>query len=426
MLLLWLYEVFKNYGVAVIFFTIIVKVILLPFQMKSKRGQMQMQRIQPRVKELEKKHGANKQAYTAAVQALYKEEGVSMTGGCLWQLIPFPIMLALYQVIRYPLTIMMGVSETLIQEGGAIFNKLSEFIASGTYVPKLGPLYSQIDQAQFIGKHIGDFADIPGLHAVSFNFLGLDLGIQPTWKFLWSSKDFIATMDITWAAGFFLFLIPIISAAVTLAQTLISQKMNPPADLSQNQMAGTMKGMTYIMPIMIAVFGFGMPAAVSVYWIVSGLIGLIQDIILTKRYTKKLDAEDAVRNKARAERDAQLERKRLETERLKALDSTAKNPNTSKEKRKIEEKRERELRRAEWERKNGIAPEPEENPAREGQRKFARGRAYDPTRYPDTPEPEFDDEDEDAEDTADGADGFDVDNELDEMFGGGENDENDE
>jgi YidC/Oxa1 family membrane protein insertase len=118
-LLMWLYEFFGNYGLAVIVFALLVKLILLPFQMKSKRGMMQTSRLQPRLKELEKKHGANKTKYNEEVAKLYKEEKVSPMSGCIWSLIPFPILIALYQAIRYPLTIMMGVPSDLLSEGGA-------------------------------------------------------------------------------------------------------------------------------------------------------------------------------------------------------------------------------------------------------------------------------------------------------------------
>ena len=63
MLLMWLYEVTANHGVAVILFALIVKLILMPFQMKSKKSMMRTSLLQERMKEIEKKHGANKQKY---------------------------------------------------------------------------------------------------------------------------------------------------------------------------------------------------------------------------------------------------------------------------------------------------------------------------------------------------------------------------
>lgn len=97
MLLMWLYEFTSNYGIAVILFALIVKIILLPFQLKSKRSMMRTSLLQDKMKEIEKKHGANKQKYNEEVQKLYQEEGINPMSGCIWTLIPFPILIALYQ-----------------------------------------------------------------------------------------------------------------------------------------------------------------------------------------------------------------------------------------------------------------------------------------------------------------------------------------
>ena len=127
-LLMFLYELVNNYGLAVILFALVVKVVLLPFQMKSKRSMMRTSRLQPKLKELEKKHGANKQKYNEEVAKLYKEEGVNPMSGCLWSLIPFPIIIALFSAIRNPLTIMMGVPKALLDRRAAArsLNRLTE------------------------------------------------------------------------------------------------------------------------------------------------------------------------------------------------------------------------------------------------------------------------------------------------------------
>jgi YidC/Oxa1 family membrane protein insertase len=113
-LLLWLYDFLNNYGLAIILFALIVKVILLPFMTKSKRGSLRTQSIQPLVAELQKRHGANQQKFNEELQKLYREEKISPLGGCIWSLIPFPILIALYQAIRFPLTIMMRVDGDLV------------------------------------------------------------------------------------------------------------------------------------------------------------------------------------------------------------------------------------------------------------------------------------------------------------------------
>ena len=96
MLMMFLYEQVSNYGIAIILFALVIKIILLPFQMKSKRGMMQQARLQPQIAELQKKHGTNKAKINEETMKLYKEEGVNPASGCLWGFIPLPIMLALF------------------------------------------------------------------------------------------------------------------------------------------------------------------------------------------------------------------------------------------------------------------------------------------------------------------------------------------
>lgn len=372
-LLMWLYDIFGNYGIAVILFALIVKLILLPFMAKSKHSMMRTTRLQPMLKELEKKHGANKQKYNEEVQKLYKEEKINPMSGCIWTLIPFPFLIALYQAIRYPLTVMMGVSSALIAEGGAIFNKLTEL----GYASTTSAAYGQIGQAQFISNHFDSFASLSSsLRQISYNFIGLDLGQTPTYKFLWTTDWNNISV---WGPGLGLFLIPVIAGGLTYLSTYLSQKMNPPA-VAGGAGAGSMKSMTVMMPLITVWFAFLMPAALGIYWIASTGFGIIQDVWLTRRYKRITDAEDADRTERIRLREQEIEEKRLETERLREQNQTEQNRNTSKRKQTKLTRSEQEKKAAEWERKNKPGEEKSE-PSRVENRRYARGRAYDPDRY---------------------------------------------
>ena len=375
MLMLWLYEFVGNYGVAVILFALIVKLILLPFQMKSKKGMIQQTRLQGRIKEIEKRHGANKQKYNEEVQKLYREEGVNPMSGCIWSLIPFPILIALYQAIRYPLTIMMGVGKELLDEGGAIATKLTELGFESTS----NAAYVQIEQSQFITNNWSAFSGLSDkLRQIDYNFLGLDLGKTPQFKIFFSGADW---SDKATVAIALLAIIPVVAAVLTWLQTWISQKTMPKApDGEEDPTKKTMGMMNIFMPIMTLWFAFIMPAALGLYWIASSVFALIQEVILNKYYGKKLAIEDAERMAERAKREKELEEKRLETERLKAENATERNTNTSKKKQRISDREDRREKTAEWERKKGLKPE-DDSAGRVDDRKYARGRAYDPDRY---------------------------------------------
>jgi YidC/Oxa1 family membrane protein insertase len=367
-LMMFLYEFTTNYGLAVILFAFVVKAILLPFQMKSKRSMMRVSRLQPKLKELEKKHGANKQKLQEEQQKLYREEKVNPLSGCLWSLLPFPIIIALFQAISNPLTIMMNIPKTLLEKGGAIFDKLPETLQSAQG-------YLQIKQAQHIAQNFGDFQGIQGLKAIDYQFLGMDLGAQPKFDFLWNTTW---SDPGIWLPGLLLFLLPIVSGVLAYFSSKVSMQMNPQAGGQQQ----SNKMMLLMMPLISVFFAFSMPAAIGVYIIASTAFAMIQDIILTKRYTKIMDAEDAVKFEQQRIKEAELEAKRLETERRKLENKTDVNPNTSKKKQIKTERQEQLEKAAEWEKKNAKTPVEETvDPSREGTRRFARGRAYDPDRF---------------------------------------------
>lgn len=373
-LMLWLYEWTQNYGLAVILFALIVKLILVPFQMKAKRGTLQQTRLQGKMKEIEKRHGANKQKYNEEIQKLYREEGVNPMSGCLWSLIPFPILLALYQAIRFPITIMMGVGSDLMAEGGVIANKLAELGFSSS----VSSAYVQIEQSQFITRNWDAFASLSDkLRQIDYSFLGLDLGRTPSFKVFFNS-DWSNPETVSLAC---LAIIPVVAAVLTWLQTKLSQSTMPKnPDGTEDQTAKTMGAMNIFMPLMTLYFAFIMPAALGLYWIASSLFAGIQEIILNKYYGKKMAIEDAERIAARESKEREMEEKRAETERLKAENATERNANTSKKKLHLNEREAQREKTAEWQRKKEMRPA-EDAPGRVDDRKYARGRAYVADRY---------------------------------------------
>lgn len=369
--MMWLYDVTSNYGLAVILFAIIVKLILLPFQMKSKRGMMRMTLLNPKMQELQKKHAANQQKYQEELQKLYREEGVNPMSGCIWSLIPFPILIALYYAIRLPLTTMMGIPSSLIEEGGAIYEKLMEL---GYEATSSSNAYGQIYMTKFISEHFESFAGITDkLRQIDYSFLGIDLGVTPDfkfWAFDWSNSEALFQ-------SFGLFLIPVVAAVLTYFTSVIAQKMNPPSDPST---AATTNSMNLISPLITLWFAFMMPAALGLYWAIGSAISIVQDVILTRHYKKVLAVETAERDELRRQREAELESKRQETERLRSMNATMENTNTSKKKLQAKEKAEKAREQAEWE-KAQSGEENDDEPSRVGHRKYARGHSYDPHRY---------------------------------------------
>lgn len=383
--LLWLNNLVGNYGVAIFLFALLVKLIMLPFQFKSKKSMMRMSGLSDRVKELQKKHEGNQQRMQMEINKLYKEEKVSPMSGCLWTLIPFPILIALYRAIREPLTIMMGVPKELLAEGGSILAKLNEM----GFVSSANEAYVQLDQSRFISANFDAFAGLSEkLVNINYNFLGINLGDMPKLMF-WNREGFTWSDPAVWLPALGLFLVPVISALFSWLSMKLSQKLNPTAATAgNNQQAATMKSMNLLMPLMSLYICFIMPAALGIYWIYQSILGVLQELVFNKHFGKIMAKEQAEREKADRIRAAEIERKRQETERLKAEGATVANSNTSKKKIQARQKAEMDeikaaaIREEKAARRARLGIEEEEVPASQvGNRRYARGRAYVPDRY---------------------------------------------
>ena len=384
-LMVWLYNLTGNYGVALILFALAVNLIMTPFMAKSKVSMMRQARLQPRVQELQKRHEGNPQKLNAEMQKLYREEGVNPMSGCLWSLIPFPILIALYSVVRQPLTRMMFVAKDFVTVAQ------DYFVEKGLYTVSSGraSAYAEIELTKLIHDNWSAFtADLadkldPNLLNVDFSFLGLNLGDQPNWRF-W---EFMTPGVFTWAA-LGLFLIPFISAALSWASMKLSTKMNPNTAVQDEKAQATMNSMNLVMPLTSIWICFVMPAAMGIYWISNSIFGMARDFILTKVFMKQLAVEEAERAALRSQRELELEEKRAETERLKAEGKTEVNANTSKKKLQAGEKQKAVERKAALDRADraarrerlGIA-EAEKPASQVGNRRYARGRAYVPDRF---------------------------------------------
>ena len=384
-LMVWLYGLTGNYGVALILFALAVNLIMTPFMAKSKKSMMRSSRLQPMLQELQKRHEGNPQKLQAETQKLYREEGVNPMSGCLWSLIPFPILIALYSVVRQPLSRMMFVA------GDFVTTLQDYFVGKGLYTAPTGraSAYTEIELAKLVHANWDalqtDLAGKldPNLLNVDFGFLGLNLGDQPRWNFFLNTDWSDASV---WLPALGLFLIPFISALLSWASMKISNATNPTAQDAQAKV--TMNSMSLMMPLMSVWICFVMPAAMGIYWIANSVFGMARDFVLTKVFQKQLAVEDAERAERRSQREKELEEKRLETERLKAEGKTEVNTNTSKKKLQAGEKQKNAERKAAAEkaeraaRRERLGIQEAEKPASQvGNRRYARGRAYVPDRF---------------------------------------------
>ncbi len=388
----WLYQFTNNYGIALILFSVIVQLVMLPMTAKSKKSMMKMSRLQPRMQEIQRRYADDPQRQNAAIQAMYKEEGVSMGGGCLWSLVPMLIIIPLYTVVRQPLVYMLHESlETANQIVDVLKTAAPEAFGSNAY-------YNQITAAQLIPQYADVLKEaIPTisdtvLNGVNFGFLGCNLGLIPPF-------NVFASTFWTWP-NVGLFLLALLSAGNQVVTMWINQKMNDSVvtnkdgiqdkETAQNsQAAQTGKVMMYTMPLMMLWIGFTVPASLSLYWLIGGVVRTIEDVLLTKKYRTQYDAEDAERLKRRLEQDrieAEKEQQRAER---RAANPDGITENTSKKKMQKKQREQEEAERSaaarEYAARKGLVTEEEESQTETmsgiADRPYCKGRNYDPNRY---------------------------------------------
>lgn len=395
-LLSFLYQLTGNYGVAMILFAVLVQVVLLPINAKSKKSMMKMSRLTPRVQEIQSRYANDPQKQNELIQKLYRDEGASMGGGCLWSLIPLLILWPLLAVVRQPITyILMESADVAQQIVTVIKDAAPSMFSSNSY-------YDQVIAAQAIPQFVEELkAAIPGisevtLAGINFNFLGINLGTIPQFNI------FSESWVWNWA-HIGAFLIPVISAASQVLQMWISQKTNNSVVTNEkgiqdeetakkSQQNQSMQTMMWMMPLMSLWIGFSVSAGLSLYWFMGGVVRMITDPIMTNHYRKIYDAEDAIRlQKAMEEDRIEAEKERIRAERRDA------NPdgittNTSKKKLQKQQRDQEQAAKAaaarEYAARKGILEEDEEESSCMSgipSRPYCKGRNYDPNRYASQP-----------------------------------------
>lgn len=359
----WLLRVFytltNSYGVALILFTLVIKLILLPFQMKSKRSMIRLNRMSGKVQEIQKKYANNQLKMNEELQKFYEEEGVNPMNGCLWSMLPLPIMLALYSIIREPIVYFMNFGGRAA--GLEVVEAAKTLLEGAGITLTSNAAYEQIEIANIINSN-SQFADFISQHtgwiSVDYSFLGIDLTVAPSKAFGMFSNG------IGWAA-IGLALIPVLSAALQFLVMKISMSGQP------QQAAAANKSMMFTMPLFSLWIGFTLPAALGVYWIAQSAFSAVQEFLMTKFFNKKFEEEEERRYQERqADRQKRQEegRKRQEEIRQQTVQKQ-----TLREKQKA-------AQAAKAEKAKKAATSTTEA-GRVGERPYARGRSYKADRY---------------------------------------------
>jgi YidC/Oxa1 family membrane protein insertase len=287
MLLHWLYNLTSNFGWAVIIFTVLVRIVLLPLMVKQQKSMANMQKIQPKLNEIQKKYQNDKNKLNEEMMKLYKEHDVNPMGGCLPLIIQMPILIAVYGVIQNPITYILNLKPP-VEVLTALCQKPTD-----TQLAVLAFVKNHFNEALQKLSEIGEIGQNFDLNSllVNFNFLGIDLGLTPQAE----------------PGNYILWLIPVLGAATTWLSSKFMGNQNQSGQ--SEQQASQMQMMQVIFPLMTGYFCYILPAAMGLYWIVGNLLQIGQTYLLNNILLKKAAAEPLVIEQPKA-RKAQKAKKR--------------------------------------------------------------------------------------------------------------------
>ena len=324
-----------NIGLAIILFTIVIYLILMPLTIRQQKFSKLSAKMNPEIQAIQAKYKGKKDnesmmKMNEETKAVYAKYGTSPTGSCLQLLIQMPILFALYRVIdnipAYVNKVKEGffpfVDEFIVLDGSTDFIQNKDNFASAARFSKqfANDLFINGDLEYVENTFIdvlnkattaewhniyapGNFPELAdkitnALHTGAFDifekynsFLGLNIANSPMYYF----KDGLANRHFGFMLG--ALLIPIFSALTQWINTkLMPQPETNPND-QQNTMAASMKSMNIMMPIMSAVFCFSLPVGMGIYWIAGAIVRSIQQIVINK-HIDKMDIDSVIEKNA--------------------------------------------------------------------------------------------------------------------------------
>lgn len=261
-LLGWLYDIWPSYGGAIILLTIVIMSIVAPLTVRQTKSMLEMQRLAPEVKKLRAKYGNDREALNQEMMALYQANGVNPLGGCLPILVQLPIFLFLFQVVR---GLTRRVTDIGLSAGQAAYGEFDvvdypERTFNPDYLSDSTQLYQDLRDSNEMAS------------------FGLDL-----------SESASSALGEGIVHGLpFLLLVVAVGVTTWVQQKQIQGRQKGAEINPQQQMI--MK----ILPFMLPIFSFGFPAALVVYWFVSNLFRVGQQVFITKQVYGKHDAEQDI------------------------------------------------------------------------------------------------------------------------------------
>lgn len=293
-----IYELVKNYGLAIILFSILLKLLLLPMTIKQQKTLKKSQKVQVKLKEIQDKYSNNPEKLNQEMMDLYKRENLSPFSGCLSSIIQIILLFAMFYLVRSPLTYMKKISVDEI-------NKYKEQIVLEQGENSVSATYPEISIIKYINNKeqnqkeeieeqknnienleenniqnvveeenkVEDNIEINEDLYINMNFLGMDLSSVPKENY----KDIKV---------FIIPLLYIISSFISIKMTQVQQPKNDNNKKEENQepdMTAQMnKSMLWMMPILAVSVSLVAPLGLALYWLVNNILMIIERVVIDK------------------------------------------------------------------------------------------------------------------------------------------------
>ena len=281
-----LYNVVGNYGWAIILFSVLVKILMLPISIKQQRTMKKNEKIQSELKQIQFKYKNEPEKLNQEMMALYKREGMSPFSGCLSSIVQIILLFSVFLLVRQPLTYMVKMDTNIIKKMTEVVSKQDENtknayqeIAIIQYVRNLNNTDSVNNEGDF---NIKDYAEQASLN---MDFFGIDLSQVPT-KNLTDIKTLI--IPVLYVISSF------ISIKLSMTSTkkkkedkkLITdgteeheERYNPTEDVN--------KTMSWMMPIMSVTIAVIAPLGLALYWLMNNILMIIERLVINKFLNKE-------------------------------------------------------------------------------------------------------------------------------------------
>ena len=275
-LLNFIYNLIGNYGLAIILFSIIIKLIMLPLSIRQQKTMEKNQKIQVKYKELQFKYKNDPEKLNREMMDLYKKENMSPFSGCLSTIVQFILLISIFYMVRFPLTYMEKIDK----------NQLDTYVQQmkddGMAVSQA---YSEIDIVREINYLKDKFPEDENLNKINLNmqFFGLDLGKIPQQNLGdWT----VYIIPILYIISTF------ISMRITTAMQDKTKSKDDVIDITEKKeeeknemedaMAQSNKMMSWMMPIMSVSISLVAPLGLALYWLVNNILMIGERLILNK------------------------------------------------------------------------------------------------------------------------------------------------